>query len=103
MILCVVSRGKYRYTNIILAIFYLFIYLFILIFVSGIKNGAECACLQNVFQDLKYVVDDFSKCNVTCRIGQSEYSCGGLNSISVYVASKLNSFGWSRVNYARLS
>ena len=49
----------------------------------------ECACLQNVFQDLKYVVDEVAHCNVTCQISQSEYSCGGLNALSVYVASKL--------------
>ena len=52
----------------------------------------ECACLQNVFHGISYVVDEFSQCNITCEIGQSEYSCGGSNAISLYVASKLEMF-----------
>ena len=56
-----------------------------------IKNGNECACFEDVpYKSLLLVSDaeEENHCNVVCT-GSNLYMCGGGNSVSIYVASKI--------------
>ena len=54
--------------------------------ILGIHNGVKCACIKTMpLDDLRYVSD--SSCDAVCQFGQSEYPCGGAETITIYVAS----------------
>ena len=57
------------------------------IYFAGIKNGNECYCMKSIIHEKLWYVEENSNCNMKCKVGESEYLCGGEDSMNVYVAS----------------
>jgi len=55
---------------------------------SGLFNGTDCICFDVVPLNGLLEVKEENFCNQTCS-GDNHYMCGGLNSVSMFVASKL--------------
>ena len=56
----------------------------------GTRNGTECMCFENFpFEHLENLRDDIEQehCNIFCN-DDSNYQCGGANSINGYVSSE---------------
>ena len=52
----------------------------------GLMNGSVCYCFDEIPLDLLQAVNEENFCNSPCS-GDSNYNCGGLDSLSLFVAS----------------
>ena len=56
-----------------------------------LQNGDQCICVEDIpIEKMRFVndIDEPENCNVTCS-GSDEFICGGIESVSIYVASNV--------------
>ena len=62
--------------------------LFLFILLQGLTNGENCVCFDNLPLDQLLQTQDDEMCTVPCN-GNKNSICGGVNSVSIFVASKI--------------